>query len=89
MAELSDLISLLTVIISGKRERGWSIEAVGATRRPTDQATMVHDLNCHLDFIKDKRGGEGDGHANEGVNGGASAGRHASSSSRLKNSCVA
>ena len=51
----------------------------------TDQATMVHDLNCHLDFIKDKRGGEGDGHANEGMNGGASAGRHASSSSSSSN----
>ena len=52
-----------------------------AARRPS----VVHDLNCHLDFIKDKRGGEGDGHANEGMNGGASAGRHASSSSSSSN----
>ena len=34
MAELSDLISLLTVIISGKREQGRSMEAIRRTDRP-------------------------------------------------------
>ena len=68
MAGLSDLISLLTVIISGKREQGGRVDRGRRTDLQTDQATMVHDLNCHLDFIKDKRGGEGDGHANEGMN---------------------
>ena len=89
MAELSDLISLLTVIISGKREQGCSIEAVRPTDRP--RPTMVHDLNCHLDFIKDKseRVGGGGGRTRKRGNerrAGRPAGRtHASSSSSSSN----
>ena len=34
--------------------------SVDGGRRERGRPAVVHDLNCHLDFIKDKLGGEGE-----------------------------